>query len=415
MAEQKYYTSSSPHISITRCGGDLVINTGMENAVTAVGSGVEVQEATGSFTASSDGDLKLLLPASASVRIEYVGGDLVIRNLTGDLSLDTARGDVVLVGLNQAKINAIHGDISVKNGNGPLSIQTLHGDAALRRVADVAVGVVHGDLSAQVVNGRIDLQESYGDISLRSVSGDVTINQCARDVNLRNLGGRTAVQNVKGDIRLVGGLSAAEHTFVATGDIIVRWPANAPLNLSATAPQIVNRLPLDKALEVDHTLTGRLGDGETTATFTAGGRIVLKEEQMVNPRWEDERDGDFVFAFDFADLGEQIGRQVSEQINRFTSSIETKFGPDFGEKISQKVARKAEEATRKAEQSAERARQRAERQNARSMGGYGRPATPPPPSRAKASPDEQIKILKMVEQGIISPDEAATLLEALER
>ena len=31
----------------------------------------------------------------------------------------------------------------------------------------------------------------------------------------------------------------------------------------------------------------------------------------------------------------------------------------------------------------------------------------------KASAEEQLKILKMVEQGIISPDEAQTLLDAL--
>lgn len=415
MAEQKYYTSSSPQVSVTRCGGDLVINTGMENAVTVSGAGVEVQEAVDNLTISANGDLKLVLPTAASLRVEYAGSDLVIRNLNGDLSLDTARGDVVLAGVGYAKVNVIHGDISVKNGNGPLSIQTLHGDAALRRVADVAVGVIHGDLSVQVVNGRVDLNESYGDVSLRSVSGDVSISQCARDVNLRNLGGRTAVQNVKGDIRLVGGLSATEHTFAAAGDIIVRWPADAPLNLSATAPQIVNRLLLDKELTVDHTLTGRLGDGETTATFTAGGRIVLKEEQMVSSRWEDESEGSFAFGFDFADLGEQIGRQVNEQIARITSGFETKFGPEYGDKMAEKAARKAEEAARKAEQAAERIRQRAERQGARYTSGCGRPAAPPPPPRPKASADEQIKILKMVEQGIISPDEAATLLEALER
>ncbi|MCL4266749.1 MAG: hypothetical protein KJ069_26455 [Anaerolineae bacterium] len=415
MAEQKYYTSSSPQVSVTRCGGDLVINTGMENAVAISGADVEVQEAVDDLTINAGGDLKLVLPTAANLRIEYAGGDLVIRNLAGDLSLETARGDVVLTGVGHTKVNVVHGDIAAKNCNGLLSIQTLHGDAALRRVADAALGVIHGDLAVQVVNGRVDLHESYGDVSLRSVSGDVTISQCARDVNLRNLGGRTAVQNVKGDIRLVGGLSAAEHIFAATGDIIVRWPADAPLNLSATAPQIMNRLPLDKELEVDHTLTGRLGDGETTATFTAGGRIVLKEEQMVNPRWQDESDGDFAFGFDFADLGEQIGRQVNEQISRITSNFETKFGPDYAEKMAQKAARKAEEAARKAEQAAERMRQRAERQGARQTGGYGRPAAPPPPPRAKASADEQIKILKMVEQGIISPDEAATLLEALER
>lgn len=138
---------------------------------------------------------------------------------------------------------------------------------------------------------------------------------------------------------------------------------------------------------------------------------------MVNARWED--DSEFAFGFDFADLGEQITNQVNEGIARFASHIETRFGPDFGEKVAQKAARKAEEAARKAERAAERAQQRAERQaerqSMRQTGSYGRPSAPPPPPRPRASADEQIKILKMVEQGIISPDEAATLLEAIER
>ena len=68
----------------------------------------------------------------------------------------------------------------------------------------------------------------------------------------------------------------------------------------------------------------------------------------------------------------------------------------------------------KAEKAAERARQRAERQQR-----YGvrvsRTAAPTPEPKQKASSEEQLKILKMVEQGIISPNEAATLLEALEK
>jgi hypothetical protein len=44
-----------------------------------------------------------------------------------------------------------------------------------------------------------------------------------------------------------------------------------------------------------------------------------------------------------------------------------------------------------------------------------KPVTPTPPSKEKqATEAEQLKILKMVEKGIISPDEASTLLEAIE-
>lgn len=416
MAEQKFYTSDSPQLTLTRCNGDVEIRAGMESAVVVKGSKVEVQEAPDNLTISSDSDLKLTLPAGASLGFEHVGGDLVIKNVSGDLSLGELLGDAVLSGVGHAKINTIHGDLSAKNVNGRLSAHTIHGDAALRRVADVALQAIYGDLSAQVVEGSVQITESQGDISLRSVNGDVYIDQGARDVNLRNLGGRVTVKGVQGDIRLFGGLSAAEHLFEARGDIVVRWPGNAPLNFTATAPQIVNRLSLEKEVVTDNTLIGRIGDGQTTATFTAGGRFILKEDEIVDRRWEDETGDAFAFAFDFADLGEQISQQVNDQIARVTAQIETKFGADYadyGEKIAQKVARRAEEAARRVEDAAERMRQRAERQAGR-RADYGRPPAPPPPAKARASSEEQIKILKMVEQGTISPDEAAILLEALE-
>jgi hypothetical protein len=70
---------------------------------------------------------------------------------------------------------------------------------------------------------------------------------------------------------------------------------------------------------------------------------------------------------------------------------------------------------------AEKAMERAERQMRRAVH-ISRPPVPPKPPMApftfkpksKASSEEQLKILKMVEKGIISPEEAGTLLEALE-
>jgi predicted ArsR family transcriptional regulator len=118
----------------------------------------------------------------------------------------------------------------------------------------------------------------------------------------------------------------------------------------------------------------------------------------------------FTFDLDVEGFSEQINQftqKIGDHISQFSTDLETKFGPEFTEKI----ARKAEQAAAKAAKAAERARQQAERR-ARA---YGRPPTPPRPKRRKASSDEQIKILKMVEQGIITPDEAATLLEALEK
>ncbi len=403
MPEEQYFTGKAPTIEIEQCQGDLVIRSGMETAVTVKGGDFTAVESETGLTVNSVGDLKLNLPPQASVAIQRVNGDLVVKNIAGSLSLREINGDAVLVNVGDVKINVVNSDLSANNLQAGLSVETIRGDAAIRNANEIAIQTVQGDLAARNVNGPIHLMNVSGDIGLRTVNGDVTIEKGRRDVNLRNLGGVNNVTGIMGDIRLRGGLAAGEHLFAAERDIIVRWPAGAPLNFSAAAPKIVNRLAVDKAVEGENSLTGRIGDGDTAATFQANGRIILKESSVVDPKWEsgagDDVNFDFDFDFGLGGIGLEISSHINEQINRFTEEFGAKF------------ARKAEEAARKAEQAAERARQQAEQQNRRAA--RAAQTRSKPAAKSAATQEEQLKILKMVEKGIITPAEAATLLDAL--
>ncbi len=80
-----------------------------------------------------------------------------------------------------------------------------------------------------------------------------------------------------------------------------------------------------------------------------------------------------------------------------------KFGPDFGQRLADKLSRKTEKVV-------ERTRRRADARGR--MAGADFVASPP--SRKPVSSEDQLKILKMVETGKITPTEAGMLLEALE-
>ncbi|MEM7332500.1 MAG: hypothetical protein AAF490_10440, partial [Chloroflexota bacterium] len=280
-------------------------------------------------------------------------------------------------------------------------------------------------------------QQAMGDLGLKSVGGDIHVGQGHRDIILRNIGGKVTVEQTQGDIRLYGSLSATEHTLSADRDIILRWPSNAPLNLVAHAPKIKNRLPLEKVIENEDGIVGSIGDGKTHLTLNANGRIILNEEQLVDARWEMPNDSDFNFdfSFDLEGITNQLRDRFSTEINRFSSEIESKLGPDFGEELSERLSQKLERAANRVEQAASKAAQQAERsatratakaeraaQRARRQAEYTTRRSPgrPPGSGKSANPpsqpsttEEKLEILKMVEKGIITPDEAATLLEAL--
>ncbi len=249
MAKERIETGKMPQITVTDCAGDLVIRPWMELAVQVQGEYLAKQVEAG-HTFSANGDLRILVPEDAILMVQNVRGDLSIKSIRGDVSLGNIHGDSILVNLGTVKAGEIHGDLSAKNLAGPLSIESVHGDAVVRNIDHmVSAAVVHGDFAAYYINGDVQLDQVEGDINLRTVNGEVSINKGARDVNLRNLGGVCAVQHAHGDIRLKGGLCEGEHTFTASGDIVVRWPANVPIQVVAKAPDVRNRLPLEDVKE----------------------------------------------------------------------------------------------------------------------------------------------------------------------
>ncbi|MCA9960172.1 MAG: hypothetical protein KC443_14120 [Anaerolineales bacterium] len=413
----KYEVGKMPHLLIEACRGDLVVKGWGDMTVMVKGDDVQVDEVDGGLTLRSNGRLRLSVPENSSLAVTHVHGDTIIRGVQGDVSIGSASGDVILSAGAGAKLGDVQGDLSAKNIDGAVSVNNISGDAVFRHVGDMRVNDVFGDLSARGVNGSVIINTVAGDVGLRNVTGDVTLKSGMRDANFRFLGGQTDIGEIQGDVRLYGELAPGKHAFTAAGDIVLRWPVQSPLLLTATAPQISNRLQLEKVFEEDGSLSGSIGEDGPVVSLTANGRIILKDLHPVNDEWDSFRDEDmdFDFSIDLEGLGAQITAQVNQQVARVTAELESKFGTDFSQKMSEKIARQAERAAERAEKAAERARQRVERQRTEWQTPPRRPTPPTPPQKQKkASAEEQLKILKMVEQGLITPDEASMLLEALE-
>lgn len=414
---QELEVGKAPHITVSACRGDLVVKSWDKNTVLVKELDASVKETESGLFISSNGRLQLRLPEYASLTVETAYGDAIVKGVQGAVSLATVHGDAILVNLDQADLGMVYGDLSAKLVNGRISGNTVSGDTVFRNVGGITLQQVHGDLAARVVNGDVSVDSVMGDISLRQVSGNVNIITGHRDANLRFISGATNVGDIMGDIRLYGGLTAGKHNFHAGGDIILRWPLNTPLQLNAQASQILNRLSFDQLSEAQGTFNGSIGADGPVVNLQANGRVILKELYVVQEEWEHYQadDPDLELTLDLEGLGAQISAQVSEQLSRLSGELESKFGADFTQKMAEKISRKAEQAARRAEEAAERARQRAEKQRGIYFGPRpGRPPAPPRPPRPKATPEEQLKILKMVEQGVITPEDAATLLDALE-
>lgn len=404
MSRERFHTQKSPFIRIDSCEGNLVIRGWAEPNLDLRGE-FQTHDSDKGFLVTGLGDLQMYVPGDAVLSVGKVGGDLSVRHAAGFGSYEYVQGDAVITHSSDTEIGVVHGDLVAKDLIGALSVAEVNGDAVVRGVGDVALKEIHGDLSARLINGSLTVETINGDSDLRAINGDVTIQRSFRDVNLHSVNGSVGVSGVVGDIRLREGLPTGNHSLEARGDIIVRWPEDLPLNLSVSAAKIDNRLHLEDIVEKKGNLTGRIGQGETELSLVSEGRVILKGSDSRSEKGRYSGDNmDLDLDMEFNGIAARIETEVNNHLARVMSELEAKLGADFGRRYSEKAARKAEKF-------AERNRSRTERKQ---TGGFdfGFDAAPAP--KKATSTQEQLEILKMVENGKISLDEAQMLLDALE-
>ncbi len=153
---------------------------------------------------------------------------------------------------------------------------------------------------------------------------------------------------------------------------------------------------------------GVLGAGEASLEAQVGGRVSLRP-------LEPEEGLPFDFAADLEGLGAQIEARVAEAMAEMEVRLEEGLGRIDGQEIHRRVQRAteraAERARRAAERQAERARLRAERAERRWRRASGQR---PRPEREPATDEERMRVLRLVEEGKVTPEQAADLLAALE-
>lgn len=414
MTEKRFDTGKEPIVSMT-CQGNLQVRGWNESTVLVKGSEFSFNDAEKVLSISSSGDLKVYVPSITELTVTEVSGDLSVKLIDGTVTIDEARADVSIRNVNATRVGSVLGDFSARNINGPLSVETIMGDSVARNIEAATIGTVHGDCALRFLNGSAVVKEIMGDISIRTINQDVNIGICRRDANLRNIGGLVSAEDVSGDIRLRGGLAKGKHKLNALGDIVVRWPLNHPLILEAKASAIHNGLNLEDKVEEPGFLSGRIGEEEIFLLLQAKGRIILKDTEVPDDYLEEDMDIDF--DIDLSGLGDHILSEVNNRMSEWSTKMEKNFGPAFTariEKTAQEAAEKAEKAAEKAVRKAEKAAKKARYQADRSSWNAPPPVSQPQPTKEqKATEEEQLKILRMVENGVITPDEASTLLEAI--
>jgi hypothetical protein len=399
----------------------------------------------------------------AALNAEQVRGNLklsevaeaVIAEVYGTMRAETTES-LRLVG-------SVYGELRLSDVR-KADLQNVRGSLRVTGSDSVRVSRVNGELRAKSLSGTLDADQIGGNARLRGIAGVVTLDQVAGNLVAKDLTGGAKVPKVGGNLILNGELgTGCTYHFVARGNAILRLPeeANAHLTLSARG-NLSSSLTLTDEEREGNRLSGAVGDGGAEIVVEAGGNLMLAGGRAAFADLGDEisrQVEESLGAVDFEEVGRQveeslraidleaIAQKAGEEMEAAMSRLQIKLeGVDWdrvGHRTQRAVDRamermqrdmdrlvsKAERRRDRLDRVAEREARRAERLERRLQrvarkargyevevdvedwptGGGAEPAEPGP-----NLDEERLSILKMVEQGQITPEEAEMLLDALE-
>ena len=296
-------------------------------------------------------------------------------------------------------IHAVHGNLKVEGLEGHVSVGTAHGNADLRAVGPVSVQQAFGNLRIRQVMGDLRVQTAGANARVYDVQGACSVSRVDGNLLAEELRGGLAAEHVRGNSRLGPPFSPGQtYQLHADGNLTLHLPPDASLCLALGAHgQMRSNIPGLVLEDMDGWAEGVLGAGEASIEAQVGGNIHLRP---LEPGEGMAYEAPFNFVPGLEGLGAKIEARVADAVAQAEARLEEEWGRVDGAEIR-----------RRAEQAAEQARMRAERADRRWKRATGRRARHEP---ASATAEERMRVLRLVEEGKITPQQAADLLAALE-
>lgn len=358
-----------------RASDDLSIEGTQEKYLTAIvrhGESLKISEHNEGLEIKATTDCRLMIPETATVTVEKVGGDLAVSGLANRVIVGKIGGDLTLEKLAGASVEMVGGDTRFENISGTLEIARVGGDLDGEGVVGLSSRAVGGDASLIEVAGIVDL----------SAGGDVDIS--ATTENLPPMTIRAG-----GDVTLYVGAKV-----------------NAQLVMSSGGEEIhVHACGQEGDWEEDE-VSLPLGEGGALVRLEAGDAITVTDQESA-PR-------DFVNLIDetregWSDFGIDLEKAIRDSMTAVSGTIEEAVRK--AEKASEQAGIKIDLSNRA------RKNRTLNQDNKQKVVGfsYNEPENKPDTSKGKVSDEERMMVLRMLQEKKISVEEAEKLLNALDR
>lgn len=368
----RYELPEKATVHIRYTGGDLRVSGREGNAfeVQAPAHGeLEGTQEKGRVEISCRSSCLIYLPQTANLHVDSIGGDGRITGVQGDLIIKMVGGDLALRRTSTCAVERVGGDLNLRHSNGPLSVDNLGGDALIEKAG-----------------GTVRLRMIGGDLRVRKMNWPVEAT-CGGDINLE-----------------CTNLPEGKYALKAGGDIRCRVPDDSSFKAEILAGGDLRCSGVDCGDGNNHKASLLVGSRDAIMSLVSGGDInftvgSLREEYDNSISAEIMADMEVSLAEADARIAE-----ASAKLGAFGADL-TSFD---GERIGSEIRRAVSRALKHSDRAQRKRKHRSVRINldsdlGRSIG-----------LEKKTRDDERLTILKMVEQGTITIEEAELLLNALE-
>jgi hypothetical protein len=426
----------SQRIEITLADADIAISGWDQPAIELTLDGELDQCTVGqeqdTLTLTSHAALAIQAPTTVSVHVRQISGDLLLRELDGEIAVDAAHGVLsVRGGTASIAIQEIHGALVAKGLGGPLGADIVHGDIQLIDVAGGHLRQVHGNVHARSITGDLELGDVSGDVTVRGAVGAFKLDQGHGSLRAYDLQKGLEAGHIVGDLSLKTVAQPGQVYRAQTdGEIRARFPAETSARFDLQSNSSVSaRLPTLEHHEQTHVI-GQAGAGEAEVILQADGDLWVQVHDQHEDTFDAWQEMDSIAARIEAEIAQHLGKMnldadTQREIDKAMRRAEQELARAQYqlEQETQRAHERAQKAKERAAKAARRAQERIARKS-RSWGvtvdtGFGLFGPPPPHphrrhKRPRVSAEEQLAILKMLQEGKISVEQAEVLLKALE-
>jgi hypothetical protein len=368
----------------------------------------------------TSGDLRIQLPTGANLSLD-VGGNVHVRGSRSAIQINALGGDINIEDALSVEFKNIGGDLRAVRTTS-LTGRSIGGSATVDETATVDIKDVAGDLTVR----RADTVSSNvaGDAMLYEIAKAVAIN-ASGDLKLMACHGDVA-GNASGNVQIEVLGHAPQIRVNANSDIrcILGEAVGAKVRVVCGSDLRVTGAGSSQTVEGRGVHTFHIGEGEGSISLVAESEVIVTAQGVIGGLRSVNKD--------MTGMNVEMDRLnvEMERLGREMESMGIDLGREFGtlgdriaEAIGSKLRSKLEKSMRKA---AIKAQAKAGKRGFSFEFDIPTPPTPPTPPRSPRPPfaeenvnepvsdEERMMVLRMVEEGKITADEAERLIAALE-